>query len=203
MITSDILAKIFPKTKKTVIDSFVQPFNDAMSKYAIDTPLRKAHFLAQVGHESGGLNFTMENLNYSADGLLKIFPKYFNAESAASHARNPQMIANRVYSNRMGNGDVASNEGWMYRGRGLIQLTGKANYSLYSIALNKPVADVIAFLETPAGAVDSAAWFWNKHNLNQVADKDDIRQITKTINGGVNGLDDRQHILGEAKKYVA
>jgi putative chitinase len=203
MITSDILAKIFPKTKKTIIDSFVQPFNDTMSKYAIDTPLRKAHFLAQVGHESGGLNFTMENLNYSADGLLKIFPKYFNAESAASHARNPQMIANRVYSNRMGNGDVASNEGWMYRGRGLIQLTGKANYSLYSIALNKPVADVIAFLETPAGAVDSAAWFWNKHNLNQVADKDDIRQITKIINGGVNGLDDRQHILDEAKKYVA
>lgn len=203
MITSDILAKIFPKTKKTIIDSFVQPFNDAMSKYAIDTPLRKAHFLAQVGHESGGLNFTMENINYSADGLLKIFPKYFNAESAASHARNPQMIANRVYSNRMGNGDVASNEGWMYRGRGLIQLTGKANYSLYSIVLNKPVADVIAFLETPAGAADSAAWFWNKHNLNQVADKDDIRQITKTINGGVNGLDDRQHILDEAKKYVA
>ena len=203
MITSDILTKIFPKTKKTIIDSFVQPFNDAMSKYAIDTPLRKAHFLAQVGHESGGLNFMIENLNYSADGLLKIFPKYFNAESAASHARNPQMIANRVYSNRMGNGDVASNEGWMYRGRGLIQLTGKANYSLYSIALNKTVANVISFLETSAGAADSAAWFWDKHKLNQAADKDDIRLITKTINGGVNGLDDRQHILDAAKKYVA
>lgn len=203
MITSDILSKIFPKTKKTVIDSFVQPFNDAMSKYAIDTPLRKAHFLAQVGHESGGFNFTMENLNYSADALLRVFPKYFNAESAASHARNPQMIANRVYSNRMGNGDVASNEGWMYRGRGLIQLTGKANYSLYSIALKKPVADVISFLETPAGAADSAAWFWDKHKLNQAADKDDIKLITKTINGGFNGLDDRQHILDAAKKYVA
>ena len=202
MITSDILTKIFPKTKKTIIDSFVQPFNDAMSKYAIDTPLRKAHFLAQVGHESGGLNFTIENLNYSADGLMKIFPKYFNTESAASHARNPQMIANRVYCNRMGNGDVASNEGWMYRGRGLIQLTGKANYSLYSIALKKPVADAISFLETPAGAADSAAWFWDKHKLNQAADKDDIRLITKTINGGVNGLDDRQHILDAAKKYV-
>ena len=203
MITSDILTKIFPKTKKTIIDSFVQPLNDAMSKYAIDTRLRKVHFLAQIGHESGGLNFTMENLNYSADGLMKIFPKYFNTESAASHAKNPQMIANRVYSNRMGNGDVASNEGWMYRGRGLIQLTGKANYSLYSIALKKTVADVIAFLETPVGAADSAAWFWDNHKLNQAADKDDIRLITKTINGGINGLDDRQHILDAAKKYVA
>ena len=134
-------------------------------------------------HESGGFVHMAENLNYSADGLLKIFPKYFNAESAASHARNPQMIANRVYSNRMGNGDEASAEGWKFRGRGILQLTGKDNYFWFAASLEMTPEQAVDYLETFEGAAQSACWFWETNKLNDWADKGDIVTLTKRING--------------------
>jgi putative chitinase len=173
-----------------------------LEKYKINTVIRAAHFFAQVTHESGGFGVMTENLNYSADGLLKIFPKYFSAESAASHARNPQMIANRVYANRLGNGDTASNEGWSYRGRGFIQLTGKDNYSKFALSIGKSLEDTVKYLETVEGALESAAWFWNSRNINAKADLDDVTAVTKLVNGGTIGLDDRKHKLQIAKSVL-
>lgn len=204
MIALVQLQKIFPKTPVETLSQYVEPLVKVFKTYEINTPLRQAHFIAQVGHESGGFIFTKENLNYSADALLKVFPKYFNADSAASHARNPQMIANRVYSNRMGNGDVISNDGWNYRGRGLIQLTGKTNYTAFAKDIGIDLAKAPAYLETPEGAAMSAGWFWNKNKLNAKADADDIKGATKIINGGTHGLDDRTAILARAKaQFVA
>jgi putative chitinase len=199
MIALVQLQKIFPKTTVETLSKYVEPLIKVFKTYEINTSLRQAHFLAQIGHESGGFNFTKENLNYSADALLKVFPKYFNADSAASHARNPQMIANRVYSNRMGNGDVASNDGFTYRGRGLIQLTGKTNYTAFGKAVGLDLAKVVPYLETPEGAAMSAGWFWDTNKLNAKADADNIQSVTKTINGGTNGMDDRMAILARAK----
>ena len=199
MIALVQLKKVFPKTPEETLASYINPLIKTFTKYEINTPLRKAHFIAQVGHESGGFIFTKENLNYSADALLKVFPKYFNANDAASHARNPQMIANRVYSNRMGNGDVVSNDGWTYRGRGLIQLTGKTNYTNFAADVGITLDKAPAYLETPEGAAMSAGWFWNKNKLNAKADADDLKGATKTINGGYNGLDHRTQLLGLAK----
>ena len=173
-----------------------------LEKYKINTVIRAAHFFAQVTHESGGFGVMTENLNYSADGLLKIFPKYFSAESAASHARNPQMIANRVYANRLGNGDTASNEGWSYRGRGFIQLTGKDNYSKFALSIGKSLEDTVKYLETVEGALESAAWFWNSRNINAKADLDDVTAVTKLVNVGTIGLDDRKHKLQIAKSVL-
>jgi len=155
-----------------------------------------------VMHECAGFGVMTENLNYSADGLLKIFPKYFNAESAASHARNPQMIASRVYANRLGNGDVASSDGWNYRGRGFIQLTGKENYTKFAAAVGKSLPDTVKYLETVEGALASAAWFWKTRNINAKADADDVTGVTKLVNGGTIGLDDRKHKLQIAKSVL-
>jgi putative chitinase len=199
MIALVQLQKIFPKTTVETLSKYVEPLIKVFKTYEINTPLRQAHFLAQVGHESGGFNFTKENLNYSADALLKVFPKYFNADSAASHARNPQMIANRVYANRMGNGDVVSNDGYNYRGRGLIQLTGKTNYTAFSKSVGLDLTKVVPYLETPEGAAMSAGWFWDTNKLNAKADTDNIQSVTKTINGGTHGIDDRMAILARAK----
>jgi len=199
MIALVQLQKIFPKTTAETLSQYVEPLIKVFKTYEINTPLRQAHFLAQVGHESGGFNFTKENLNYSADALLKVFPKYFNPDNAASHARNPQMIANRVYANRMGNGDVASNDGFTYRGRGLIQLTGKTNYTAFGKAVGLDIAKVVPYLETPEGAAMSAGWFWDTNKLNAKADTDNIQSVTKTINGGTHGIDDRMAILARAK----
>ena len=170
MIALVQLKKVFPKTPEETLASYINPLIKTFTKYEINTPLRKAHFIAQVGHESGGFLFTKENLNYSADALLKVFPKYFNPDNAASHARNPQMIANRVYSNRMGNGDVISNDGWTYRGRGLIQLTGRSNYESLAETLEMPLDEAVEYLETAGGALESAAWFWaNNETICKIA----------------------------------
>jgi putative chitinase len=168
---------------------------EVMNKFKIDTPLRLAHFLAQCAHESGGFKFVQENLNYSAQGLMGVFKKYFPNETLAKQfERKPNAIANRVYANRMGNGDFDSGEGSKFKGRGYIQLTGKDNYS----AFDKVVSDNI--LENPDLVATkypllSAAWFWNKNNLNALADKGatdlDVTAITKRVNGGTHGLADR------------
>lgn len=200
-ITLDTLKKINGKDSKYMAE-VAGCINAVLAKYDINTSLRASHFLAQVMHESAGFGVMTENLNYSADGLLKIFPKYFNAESAASHARNPQMIANRVYSNRLGNGDSASNDGWNYRGRGFIQLTGKDNYTKFAASIGKSLADTVKYLETVEGALASAAWFWKTKNINAKADADDVTGVTKLVNGGTIGLDDRKHKLDIAKSAL-
>ncbi len=184
-----------------VPDVVLSQLPDCASKFQINTPLRVAHFLAQCGHESGGFKATQENLNYSADGLRKIFGKYFADDAtAAAYARQPQKIAARIYGNRMGNGDEASGEGWKYHGRGYIQLTGKDNYTAFSKAAG---ADCVNDPDSVATtyALLSAAWFWQTRSLNAAADKGAdiavVTEITKKVNGGTLGLDDR------AARFVA
>lgn len=164
----------------------------------ITTKLRKAHLLAQLEHESN-LKPVEENLNYSEAGLLRVFSKYFNADTAKEYARKPEAIANIVYANRMGNGDTSSGDGWRYRGRGFIQLTGKNNYT----ALSKDTG--IDYINNPdlllreADAMISALWFWKKNNLNRYADRNDIKGLTRRINGGYNGLNHRINLF---RKYM-
>ena len=177
------------------LEGWTEALNKILPDYDIDTPQRVAAFIAQCAHESGNFTALHENLNYRAVTLRKIFPKYFPddaiAEQYASQPNKAELIANRVYANRMGNGDEASGDGYRYCGRGLIQLTGKENYSWFAASLEMPVEEVPAYLQTFEGAVQSAAWFWETNNLNQWADKGDILTLTKRINGGTIGLDDR------------
>jgi putative chitinase len=200
MITLDVLKKICPKTKESILTSYVDPLNNVGKYYNMFDDVRRiASFLAQVAHESGGFNFTKENLNYSADGLQKVFGKYFpDAATANAYARQPEKIANRVYANRMGNGDEASGDGYKFCGRGLIQLTGRDNYTKYAAAVKRELDDAVAYLETPAGAASSAGWFWDVNKLNEFADKDNIIGMTKRINGGTNGIDDRLALYNTA-----
>lgn len=195
MVTLELLQKVCPKTKKEVLESYVAPLNKVAKAHGIlDNHKRLAAFLAQVAHESGGFNFTKENLNYGAKALQSVFKKYYPTEKdALAHERKPEQIANRVYASRMGNGDEKSGDGWNYRGRGLIQLTGKENYTKFAESIKKPITEAISYLETAEGAVESAAWFWSKNKLNDLCDKDDFVTLTKRINGGTNGLEDRKH----------
>lgn len=195
MVTLELLQAMCPKTKKTILEGYVEPLNTVAEYYEMFVnPKRVAGFLAQIAHESGGFNAVIENLNYSKDGLRKIFPKYFPTdELAAEYARKPEKIANRVYANRMKNGDENSGDGFKFRGRGLIQLTGRDNYTRFAQALDMDIESTIAYLETPNGAVASAGWFWDNNKLNQYCDKDDFITLTKRINGGTIGLSDRQH----------
>ena len=186
------------------IDQWYSALTEILPEYEINTPARVAAFVAQCAHESGGFRLLKENLNYKAASLRKVFPKYFPDDSiAAQYANKPEMIANRVYGNRMGNGDEASGDGYRYCGRGLIQLTGKENYSWFAASLDMAVEEVPEYLATFEGAVQSACWFWETNNLNQWADKGDILTLTKRINGGTIGLEDRVkhynhalHVLG-------
>jgi putative chitinase len=183
------------KLKGHIPDTVIGQIPGVMDKFQINTPLRLAHFLAQCGHESGGFKHTNENLNYSADGLKKIFGKYFKeAGLAESYARQPEKIASRVYGGRMGNGDESTKEGFKFRGRGYIQLTGKSNYSEFDKFVNE---DILANPDLVATQYPllSAAWFFHKNGLNAIADKgaDDatVTSVTKRVNGGTIGLPDR------------
>lgn len=194
MITAEQFHHLFPRN--TDPQGWADSMNEVFPTYDINTPQRVAAFLAQCGHESAGWTVFQENLNYSAEGLTKIFHKYFpTLESAQPYARKPEMIANRVYSSRMGNGDEASGDGWKYRGRGPIQLTGKANYTQYAKDMFEDWESVVAqpdwVTEDKDFALMSAIWFWNKNGLNALADKEDLLTMTKRINGGTIGLDDR------------
>jgi putative chitinase len=178
---------------------YLEQWTDALNKilpdYEIDTPQRVAAFVAQSAHESGNFTALHENLNYRAETLRKVFPKYFTDASAAQIASQPnkaELIANRVYANRMGNGTEESGDGYKYCGRGLIQLTGKSNYQAFAESIETPVEQIPEFLQTFEGAVQSACWFWEANNLNQYADSGDIVTMTKRINGGTIGLEDRQ-----------
>jgi len=166
-----------------------EKYNTLFEQYEVNTPLRLAHFYAQAEHESG-LKAIAENLNYSADGLFKIFPKYFNKAQAVAYARQPQRIANKVYASRMGNGDEASNDGWNYRGKGILQITGRSNYHQLSKDTSVNFEDNPDWLLEEANAVIAALWFWQKNNINIKADADDIIGVRKKVNGGTIGLDD-------------
>lgn len=169
---------------------WAEPLTVAMIGGQIDTRLRICAFLAQIGHESGGLQTMSENLNYSAEGLLKTWPTRFTAATAAACARNPEKIANIVYANRMGN--TAPGDGWKYRGRGPIQITGKNNYLACGKALGIDLVSNPEKLEQPEYAARSAAWFWESNGLNSLADADRFTDITRRINGGTNGMEDRK-----------
>lgn len=178
--------------KNPYIDNWFHALNEILPEYEINTPRRVAAFLAQCAHESGGFVFLKENLNYKAASLRKVFPKYFPDDAiAAAYANKPEKIANRVYANRMGNGPEESGDGWRYCGRGLIQLTGKDNYTFFAASIDVPVEEASEYLQTFEGAVQSACFFWDQNNLNQWADKGDILTLTKRINGGTIGLEDR------------
>lgn len=187
------------------IDHWYEALEQLLPDYDINTPHRVAAFIAQCAHESGGFKFIKENLNYKAASLRKVFPKYFPTDAlAAAYAQKPEMIANRVYGNRMGNGDEHSGDGYRYCGRGLIQLTGKDNYTRFAESLEISPEDVAEYLTTFEGCAQSACWFWESNNLNKWADAGDIVKMTKVINGGTIGLEDRikhyehaLHILGD------
>jgi len=192
-LTLDQLKQLLPKNP--YVDHWHHALSQLLPDYDINTPQRIAAFVAQCSHESGGFVALKENLNYRAVTLRKIFPKYFPTDELANaFAGKPEMIANRVYASRMGNGDEASGDGFRYCGRGLIQLTGKSNYQAFADSLEMNVEDVPAYLSTFEGAAQSACWFWESNNLNRFADAGDIKGLTKAIKGGDIGLSDRiQH----------
>ena len=202
LLTLDQLKQM---VKNPHIDHWYAALSQLLDDYEINTPRRIAAFIAQCAHESGNFVFIKENLNYKAASLRKVFPKYFPTDvQAAEYANKPERIANRVYANRMGNGNEASGDGYRYCGRGLIQLTGKDNYTFFAGSLSISEADASEYLATFEGAAQSACWFWEQNNLNRLADARDIKGLTRAINGGYIGLEDRckhyehaLHIMGE------
>lgn len=189
-ITREQLAQIIPKNP--YVDQWTDALNKLLPDYEINTPQRVAAFIAQCAHESGNFVFLKENLNYRAESLMRTWPRHFpTMEIAQQYARQPERIANRAYANRMGNGPEESGDGAKYMGRGLIQLTGKNNYEAFAESIETPVEEIPAYLETFEGAVQSACWFWETNNLNRFADVGDILTMTKRINGGTIGLEDR------------
>jgi putative chitinase len=198
ILTQEKLAKILTKNKN--VGPLFETLSKLLPKYEINTVNRIAGFLAQCGHESADFTVLKENLNYGAKGLRATFPKYFTTDAIATlYERQPEKIANRVYASRMGNGAEASGEGYRYRGRGAIQLTGKDNYSLFAKSIGKTLDDTVGYCETLDGAIESACWYWKKNNLNATCDANDIVAMTKKINGGTIGLDERKSHYEKAK----
>jgi len=204
-LTKQQLKELLPKNP--YIDNWHAALSKLLPDYDINTSNRIAAFVAQCAHESGGFMVLKENLNYKAASLRKLFGKYFPtdelAQQYASKPNKQEAIANRIYASRMGNGDEASGDGYKYCGRGLIQLTGKSNYTAFADSLEIDAEEASQYLATFEGAAQSACWFWETNNLNQWADKGDIVTLTKRINGGTIGLEDRikhyehaLHVLG-------
>lgn len=204
-LTKEQLKQLLPRNP--YIDHWYDALSQLLPDYEINTPQRIAAFIAQCAHESAEFTALKENLNYRAPTLRKLFGKYFPtdelANQYASLPNKQEAIANRIYANRMGNGDEASGDGFRYCGRGLIQLTGKDNYSWFAASIGISVEEASEYLQTFEGAAQSACWFWETNNLNQWADKGDIETLTKRINGGTIGLEDRKkhyqhalHVLG-------
>ena len=180
-------------------EKWLEPLNTAFAKYDISTPARQAFFIGQCAHESGNFKVLEENLHYSATALMRVWPSRFTSVLVAeSYANNPEKIANKVYSGRLGNGDEESGDGWKYHGRGLIQLTGKDNYANCGSSLGVDLVGNPDWLFDPKYAALSAGWFWNKKGLNGLADSQDLETMTKRINGGLIGLDDRKAKIAKA-----
>jgi putative chitinase len=200
-ITKEQLSQLIPKNP--YLDQWYEALSVLLPDYEINTPNRIAAFIAQCAHESASFTALHENLNYRSETLSKVWPKKFPASIAEQYAHKPEAIANRAYASRMGNGDEASGDGWRYCGRGLIQLTGKDNYTAFADSIGITPEEVSDYVQTFEGAAQSACWFWESNNLNQYADSGDIETMTKRINGGTLGLEDRKkhyehakHILG-------
>ena len=190
LVTYDMLLTI---TTPDMAEKWADSLNETCEEFGIDTPFRIAGFLSNVAHESAGFKFVKENLNYSAASLMRVWPSRFpNIDVAQRYAMNPEKIANRAYADRMGNGDEASGDGAKFLGRGLIQLTGKNNYVAYSLACDNEALQYPEIVEQPKYAAESAGWFWNVNRLNTLADAQDVVGMCRRINGGTNGLDDRQ-----------
>lgn len=183
-----------PLLSSSMLAAWCDALRPALDQFIINTTPRVSAFLAQTSHESNAFTALVENLNYSANGLISTWPSHFSQAEAAAYARQPERIANRVYANRLGNGIESTGDGWRYRGRGLIQITGRYNYEAFGQAIGMALADVLAYLETREGAAMSAAWFWSSRLLNQLADAQDFTGITRRINGGTNGQADREAI---------
>ena len=200
--TPEKLAKCVKRNKNPneLYDALV----NVLPRYEVTTVERVAAFLAQCGHESADFTILQENLNYSAKGLAATWPKRFVSEAAAApYNRNPEKIANKVYADRMGNGPEGSGDGWKYRGRGAIQLTGHDNYKSFATDVGLSIDDAIVYVESLDGAVESAAWFWWRNNLNQWVDKNDIVTLSKRINGGTLGLQERVDHYNHNVQYLA
>ena len=199
--TKEHLAKMIPGNKD--VDSWYDALIEVMPKYGITSKRRVAHFISQCAHESNNFRSLEENLNYSAKALRAVFGRYFGnppKRDADEYHRKPERIANYVYMDefrkyKMGN--VKEGDGWLFRGRGLKQLTGRSNYTAFGKSINISAEEAAIYVATPAGAVESACWFWDTNNLNKIADTDDVTKMTKRINGGNIGLDDRK------KRYKA
>lgn len=192
------------RLKGTIPDSVISEIPTVADKFKINTLLRLTHFLSQCSHESGGFKHVRENLNYSAKGLLTVFPKYFTQLGLAeAYARKPEKIASKVYSDRMGNGSESTGDGWIYRGRGYIQLTGKSNYSKFDRFVDEDIVKNPDLVATKYPLL-SAAWFFGVNGINAIADRgatpNDVKSVTKRVNGGYNGLADRQQYFD---KYYA
>ncbi|MFX0282473.1 glycoside hydrolase family 19 protein [Pseudomonas aeruginosa] len=208
LITEQQLLQILPNAGHRA-GFFVAALNAAMGRFGITSPVRVAAFLAQVGHESAHLTQLVENLNYSACGLAATWPsRYLGADGqpnalAQRLARNPQAIATNAYASRNGNGDEASGDGWRFRGRGLLQITGRANYRAVAGGLDQPLEVEPELLEQPEFAVLSAAWWWSTHGLNELADRGEFAAITRRINGGLNGHAERLALWERAKRVLS
>ena len=200
-ITKEQLSQLIPKNP--YLDQWYEALSVLLPDYEINTPNRIAAFIAQCAHESASFTALHENLNYRAETLSKVWPKKFPPAVAQQYAHKPEAIANLAYASRMGNGNEASGDGWRYCGRGLIQLTGKDNYTAFADSIGITPEEVSDYVQTFEGAAQSACWFLETNNLNQYADSGDIETMTKRINGGTLGLEDRKkhyehakHILG-------
>lgn len=208
MITLEQFSAMIPKNKES--KEWYDIAVDMFKKYDITTPLRIAGFMAQCAHESADFTALEENLNYREETLNKIFPRYFGAgkRNAAEYAKNPEKIANYVYmdefrSKQGAMGNTQAGDGWRFRGRGIKQLTGRNNYTAFAKTVNMSAEEAAAYLETKKGAFESACWFWKTNNIASFADKDDIVGMTKKINGGTIGLDDRQSRYNRAKGLLS
>jgi putative chitinase len=202
-ISIDQLRAIVPTLSYARATQIINSLNVAMNEAEINTPIRIASFVAQLAQESQGLTVFEENLNYSAAGLRKTFKKYFTEAQARDYAHKPVLIADRVYANRMGNGNEASGDGWKYRGRGPIQITGYENYVKYGQALGIDIADNPELASQPNIGFRLAGAYWKINKLNSRADREDIVGITKVINGGTKGLAERKALYEKAKTVLA
>lgn len=199
LITKDQMIEFFHSTPLATIDDLYDDLVYATTQFFIDNWDRVAAFMAQIDVESGGLKHREENLNYSAERLMVVFPRYFRGVDVNLYARKPELIANRVYANRMGNGNEQSGDGWRYRGRGLIQLTGKNNYAAFGKSMGMSAEETSDYMKTAEGAAMSAAWYWHTNGLNKLADRKQIDEISRLINAGPKGLLSSVHALDKRR----
>jgi len=195
------VAELLPRIEAQV---WFDAMTRVLPKWNIDTVDRVAGFIAQTSHESGGYSVLTENLNYSAEALDKIFPKYFKraGRDARNYHRQPEKIANVIYANRMDNGGTDSGDGWRFRGGGILQLTGRYNYTQFGKAEGMSAEEATEFVRSPIGALASACWFWDTNNINKYCDNQDITGMTKRINGGTIGLEDRKKHYAHALEVL-